>query len=299
MRASLLVLLLAPASFALNKHVAIVTGGTRGIGKGIAEALASQSFDLLLTYNSDADAAEKTAAEITEAYGCAVECVGGDVSQPATRDAIFAKFDEAFKATHALGAVVHNAGQYVGVTSSNADGIGPSPQLGFGDGSLLGDDGAPDLSVMHYYQRMYGDAYVDLCERGLARMGEGGGSLVGISSPGCTLTYKANLGYDMPGSGKCVMEYAMRLFALRAAKKNVNCNVVIPGVTTSDAWGKLADARGADVDEMVGGIAGRIAPMGSMAPRAVGDGVAFLCSPAGRAVTGVSLPVDNGVHLKT
>ena len=156
MHASLLLLLLAPASFALNKHVAIVTGGTRGIGKGIAEALASQSFDLLLTYNSDADAAEKTAAEITEAYGCAVECVGGDVSQPATRDAIFAKFDEAFKATHALGAVVHNAGQYVGVTSSNADGIGPSPQLGFGDGSLLGDDGAPDLGVMHYYQRMYG-----------------------------------------------------------------------------------------------------------------------------------------------
>ena len=57
--------------------------------------------------------------------------------------------------------------------------------------------------------------------------------------------------------------------------------------------------RGVDVDEMVAGIASRIAPMGSMAPRAVGDGVAFLCSPAGRAVTGVSLPVDNGVHLKT
>ena len=68
----------------------------------------------------------------------------------------------------------------------------------------------------------------------------------------------------------------MRLFALRCASKNVNCNVIVPGVTSTDAWGKLADARGADVDEMVGGIAGRIAPMGSMAPRAVGDGVAFL-----------------------
>ena len=31
--------------------------------------------------------------------------------------------------------------------------------------------------------------------------------------------YNANLGYDMPGSGKCVMEYAMRLFALRCAGK--------------------------------------------------------------------------------
>ena len=85
---------------------------------------------------------------------------------------------------------------------------------------------------MHYYQRMYGDAFVDLCEQGLARFKDGG-SLVGISSPGCTLQYKANLGYDMPGSGKCVMEYTMRLFAVRAATKNVNVNVVIPGVTVT------------------------------------------------------------------
>ena len=76
------------------------------------------------------------------------------------------------------------------------------------------------LDQMKYYQRLYGDAYVDLCECGLARMAEGsGGSLVGISSPGCTTQYNANLGYDMPGSGKCVMEYAMRLFALRCAGK--------------------------------------------------------------------------------
>ena len=150
---------------------------------------------------------------------------------------------------------------------------------------------------MHYYQRMYGDAFVDLCEQGLARF-EDGGSLVGISSPGCTLQYKANLGYDMPGSGKCVMEYTMRLFAVRAATKNVNVNVVIPGVTVTDAWGKLGAMRGQSKEEIVEGVSSRLAPMGPMQPRQVGDGVAFLCSPAGRAVTGVSLPVDNGVHLK-
>ena len=151
---------------------------------------------------------------------------------------------------------------------------------------------------MHYYQRMYGDAYVDLCERGLARM-TAGGSLVGISSPGCTTQYNANAGYDMPGSGKCVMEYAMRLFALRCAGKDVNCNVVVPGVTTTDAWGRLAATRGTTKDELVAAISGRLSPMGSVTPRQVGDGVAFLCSPAGRIVTGVSLPVDGGVHLKS
>ena len=64
---------------------------------------------------------------------------------------------------------------------------------------------------------LYGDTYIDLCEARRGSHTEEGGSLVGISSPGCTVQYNANLGYDMPGSGKCVMEYAMRLFALRCA----------------------------------------------------------------------------------
>ena len=288
-------LLLAP--FSCAKRVAIVTGGTRGIGRGISEALAAKGFDLLVTYNTDAKAAETAAAELTAAHGCTVECVGGDISRDTTRDAIFAHYDTAFK-SHELGAVIHNAGQYVGITSDNADGLSAA-NFGFGDGSMLDADGKMQLDVMHYYQRMYGDAYVDLMERGLARMTEdGGGSLVGVSSPGCTQQYNANLGYDMPGSGKCVMEYTMRLFALRCAAKGVNCNVVIPGVTETDAWGKLAETRGAKKEELVAGIASRLSPMGAMQPRQLGDAVAFLCSPEGRLITGVSLPVDGGVHLK-
>ena len=159
------------------------------------------------------------------------------------------------------------------------------------------------------------------------------------------MQYNPNGGYDMPGSGKCVMEYAMRLFALRAAAKNVNCNVaihpgrpnrrshctaghgrhakrlgrgrcvdrrrptgsrgacgawqvVVPGVTDTDAWGKLAATRGTSKDDLVAGIASRLSLMGAMTPRQLGDAVAFLCSPQGRLVTGVSLPVDGGVHLK-
>jgi len=226
--------------------------------------------------------------------------VGGDISLCATRDEIFNCFDSHFKSTHQLGAVVHNAGQYVGITSENADGLKPA-MLGFGDGSMLDADGKMQLGTMQYYQRMYGEAYVDLCERGLARMSAeaGGGSLIGISSPGCTLQYNANLGYDMPGSGKCIMEYAMRLFAVRCASKRVNCNVVVPGVTDTDAWGRLAETRGSTKEELVKGISSRISPMGSMSPRQLGDAVAFLCSPEGRLITGVSLPVDGGVHLKS
>lgn len=304
-------------------RAAIVTGGTRGIGRGIADALAADGFDLLLTYNTNVQAAEAAAESVRAEHKCRVELVGGDASLAETRDRIFACFDQTYKATHDLAAVVHNAGQYVGVTSDNADGLSAAP-LAFGDGSLLGESGSLDLDQMRYYQRLYGEAYVDLMERGLARMGEAGGSLVGISSPGylpplsltlpltlphtrtpsltprrCTTQYNPQPGYDMPGSGKCVMEYAMRLFALRCAGRAINCNVVVPGVTSTDAWGKLAEQRGSTKEAVIDAMAGRIAPMGSMSPRQLGDAVAFLCSPKGRLVTGVSLPVDGGVHLKT
>ena len=186
----------------------------------------------------------------------------------------------------------------------------------------------------------------------------------GVHSP-LALTLSLTLILTLtPGLGKCVMEYTMRLFALRCAGKNINCNVVVPGVTTTDAWGKLAATRGMDKvpptphlahpahsahsahpahpahpahsahpaprtahpyrrlpsthphphtsppiphptllpltlkDEMIAGIAGRISPMGAMSPKQLGDACAFLCSPAGRIITGVSLPVDGGVHLK-
>ena len=87
-----LILLLTKA-LALRR-VAVVTGGTRGIGRGISEALAEHDFDLLVSYNSDAAAAEQAAGELKAKYRCAVACVGGDVSLPETRAKIWETFDK-------------------------------------------------------------------------------------------------------------------------------------------------------------------------------------------------------------
>ena len=103
----------------------------------------------------------------------------------------------------------------------------------------------------------------------------------------------------MPGSGKCLMEYSMRIYALQAATRNINCNVIVPGVTRTEAWTKLAQKRGlTDEHEMMDGMVNKIVPMKkSLAPRDIGNVVAFLCSDAGRFITGTVLPVDGGMHL--
>lgn len=163
--------------------------------------------------------------------------VGGDLSQTEARDRIFACFDQDFAERSDLCLMVHNAGQYAGITSDNSHGLEAPDGAGkkFGDGTLVQEDGSVSLAYLHFYQKLYSEAYVDLCERSLVRMKEaharaeessssGGqnniyrGCLIGISSPGCNHNYKISAGYDMPGSGKCVMEFANRYYALRAGK---------------------------------------------------------------------------------
>ena len=53
----------------------------------------------------------------------------------------------------------------------------------------------------------------------------------------------------------------MRLFALSAAARGINVNVVIPGVTETDAWRRLAQTRGAEPDSMIQSFAESVVPM--------------------------------------
>ena len=137
---------------AAGRPIALVTGGTRGIGSGIATVLSEGGYDLLLTYNSDKEAADEFVSSLKSANeDLRAECVGGDISLCGTRDEIFSAVDRMRGDGGRLEVVVHNAGQYVGITSSNTQGIG-ARRLAFGDGSLLGEDGRADLETMRYYQ---------------------------------------------------------------------------------------------------------------------------------------------------
>lgn len=97
---------------AAGRPFAIVTGGTRGIGSGIATVLSEEGYDLLLTYNSDKEAADEFVSSLSSKdEDLRAECVAGDISLCETRDEIFAVVDAMRSDGGRLEVVVHNAGQ--------------------------------------------------------------------------------------------------------------------------------------------------------------------------------------------
>src|SRR3954462_13400673 len=90
----------------LAGRIALVTGASRGLGRGIAEALAAEGAAVAVNYRSGADAAHEVVAGI-EADGGRAVAVQGDVSQIADAERVVAETIEAFGGLHVL---VNNAG---------------------------------------------------------------------------------------------------------------------------------------------------------------------------------------------
>ena len=64
--------------------VALISGGTRGVGSGIAEMFAKEGYDLVLGFRSNSSAAEKFRECIVQKYGVKVELNSGDIKEEAT-----------------------------------------------------------------------------------------------------------------------------------------------------------------------------------------------------------------------
>ncbi|XP_078614300.1 enoyl-[acyl-carrier-protein] reductase [NADPH] FabL-like [Branchiostoma floridae x Branchiostoma japonicum] len=262
-----------------HSKTALVTGGTRGIGYGIAEELASTGYDLVLGYQKNQERAQDAKENLEKTYKTRVFLVGGGAEEEATVDAYFSCIDENYGGK--LTALVHNAGGYLG---------GTSPGKPDANGSWF-----QGWEAYEYYQGMYPKCFIRLVEKAVTRMEDERGYIVGVSSPGCNNSCSPLLNYIMPGISKSSMEYLVRHYAKQLAPRRITCNVVIPGYTKTEAWEPVLKEHGADL------IESRMNSFGMKrwgSPREVGGVVAFLCSEKAAFLTGVALPVDGGLHLR-
>lgn len=255
--------------------LAIITGGSRGIGLGIAKSLV-QKHDLLILSRTEpvADSVEELKSVRPEAkieYVVGLDCVD---TQKAL-DATFERIDMVF-ADHKLTVFVHNAGLYL-----------PGQQ----EFHKLGIDSSEGAEAALYYQNLYGMFFAQAIERCSKRMDKTG-RIVGISSPGCNVNSPPRPGYLLPGSGKVLMEYYMRQYARTLAPKGITVNVVVPGHVLTSAWGPAFKNGKEGLLEWIK----QRSPMGRpIEVEEVANTVAFLSSLESSAITGQAILCDGGL----
>ncbi len=265
-------------TFGLTGRKALVTGGARGIGAGIAQALAKAGAAVMIG-DVLADEGRATAKAIAETGAKA-----GFVSLDVTRDEDWAA---ATKATVAeLGGfdiLVNNAG--IEITSLIVD-VDAADLRRMCEVNVVG----VLLGLKHAFRAMKPGGSAGA-----------GGAVVNLSSVAATIAFPAIAGYS---ATKSAVDRLTRVAAMESGKLGygVRVNCVYPGLVATDMGMKLAGdvvAAGLwkSVEAAVGDVIG-LTPLGRLAEVGdVADAVTFLCSDSARFVTGIGLPVDGGMGM--
>ncbi|XP_029657088.1 3-oxoacyl-[acyl-carrier-protein] reductase FabG isoform X1 [Octopus sinensis] len=254
-----------------RQKIAIVTGGTGGIGFATSKGLAAQGYNLILGYYSDSENAKKCEQELKTDFKIQVRTIGGDVCGEDTVNSYFKCLNEM---NGTLTAIVHTAGLYT------PDSVSKNPDTHF-----------TTFETYDYFQNIYPKCFIRLVETGMKLMEDGYGYIVCLSSPGCNINDQTRLGYMMPGTGKCVLEYLSRHYAKMLAKRRITCNCIVPGYIHTKPWKQLEAKLGPDIGCVR-------TPMGRWGqPEEVGDFISYLCSPKASFLTGATIPFDGGLSL--
>ncbi|MBU7585496.1 MAG: SDR family oxidoreductase [Nostoc sp. TH1S01] len=277
----------------MTSKLAIVTGGTRGIGWGISQQLAKNGYDLILGFNSNEEAASIAKSKLESTYGNKVCVIKGDVAEESTIEKIFKCVEDNFQGK--LTAFIHNAGLYVGLTTSHESSQAISAA---NDATqLLGTGTWKNFDKYDYYQNVYPKCLIRGVEKAINYMEDGNGYIVAISSPGCNNNQTPKLQYAMPGQAKAVVEFLARYYAKTLASRRITVNVVIPGFVKTEAWNFITSNRGGIDSEPIKKLIENTPMQRWASPDEIGAVVAFLCSLQAAFITGVALPVDGGLHL--
>ena len=241
---------------------AVVTGASRGIGRGIALALAAAGYDLAITYSTGMEEANKVAARITEELGRRCFVLQANLEEA---DAPKRVISSAAEHLDRIDVVVNNAGY----TKFDGD---------------LGDDVEAVSRLMHVDFRAYYLVAVAAAEDMRAKRIRG--SVIQVTSSRAERAYPDDAVY---GGMKAAVRRATESLAVRYGPYGIRVNCVAPGATV------VHDSPPAR--EFYSSLAPKI-PLGRIGtPEDIGNAVVWLASEKASYITGVTLRVDGGLIL--
>lgn len=239
-------------------QVALVTGGSRGIGKAICLELARRGASIAFNYLKNHEAAKEAEAEIS---ATGVECLRVR-AHVGDEDAVATLVNQVHERFGRLDILVNNAAS--GVMRPLAE-----------------------LSPKHWDWTMDINARGPwLLAREAAKVMKSGGRIVNISSPGSRMVLPS---YFAVGVSKAALEAVTRYLAIELAPEGIAVNAVSAGYVQTGALDAFPDELG------VKDLAGRATPAGRpVTPQDVANVVAMLCSRDAEMIRGQIVTVDGG-----
>jgi len=245
----------------LKGKVALITGGSRGIGRAITLKLASEGADVIINYFRRTSQAEQTAQEARN-KGVKAQIIKANVGELEKIDSMFQEIEAQFGK---LDILINNA----------ASGT-PRPAL---DLDAKSWDWTMDINARAFL----------LCAQKAARLMPGGGKMVSISSLGSHLVMPV---YTSVGVSKAALESLTRYLAIELAPRGICVNGVSAGAVETEALKLYANDKSLPFFPIQQTPAGRMVLPGDIA-----NLVAFLCSEDAYMIRGQMIVIDGGFSI--
>ncbi|MCC9657542.1 SDR family NAD(P)-dependent oxidoreductase [Rhodopirellula halodulae] len=241
----------------------LISGASRGIGRGIALEMASVGAEVTINYHSNESEAEDVVREC-EAMGTTAHAVGADISDETKVQELV---DQACERMGGLDIVVSNAA--------------------YSDRHLMLE------SDMDEFRRtidvsMWGAFHLVRCgARKMVDAGNGG-NIVVISSPHAHMPMPGAMAYNM---AKAANDQMARTAAVELASHRIRVNIIHPGWIDTPGERKFFQEETLQTE-------GAKLPWGRLGQiREIGRGAVFLCDPKSEYITGSTLTIDGGIQL--
>ena len=251
-----------------QNKIALVTGGSRGLGKDMAISIAKKGIDVLVTYRSNKAEAEDTVQQV-EQHGQKGFALALDMSEFGSLDSfvqqVASVLQEQFNAT-GIDYLINNAG--MGATIPFAD---------------VTEEVFTDFLNVHFKGVYF------LTQKCLPHLADGG-AIINISTG---TTRFANPGYSVYASMKGAVEVFTKYLAKELGARGIRANVIAPGPIETDFNNAAIRSN-----PQMKGFLSSMAPLGRVGSADdIGGVVAFLCSDEARWINGQRIEVSGGINV--